>query len=225
MGVTLRVVSYNVHGLGDDRAALAETVRELRPDVVVVQEAPRRLRWRTRCAQLAHSWGMVYAAGGLPALGNAVFTSYRVLPREAWYLQYPLTPGRHLRGAVFTRCVVGRTPFVVAGTHLATDATERPAQAQLLKKALVDLDTPVVFAGDMNETAGGGAWRTVADGLVDAGAGADQPTYPASSPTRRIDLLLVDPRITVARHRVVDSDAARRASDHLPIVADLVLPD
>lgn len=224
MGVGVRVVSYNVHGLKDDPAALAATVRALAPDIVVAQEAPRRFRWRTRNAQLAHSWGMVHAAGGLPSLGNSIFTTYRVRVTESWCMEYPLTPGRHLRGAVFARCVLGRTPFVVVGTHLATDAAERPAQAQLVKKALVDLDAPVIFAADLNETPGGGAWRTIADGLTDAGAADDRPTFPAGGPSRRIDALLVDPRIAVTGFRVADADPAVLASDHFPIVADLELP-
>jgi endonuclease/exonuclease/phosphatase family metal-dependent hydrolase len=94
-----------------------------------------------------------------------------------------------------------------------------------LKKALVDLDAPVVLAGDLNETPGGGAWRMLADGLVDGGAADNEPTFPAREPGRRIDAILSDPRITVAGWRVVGTDTARRASDHLPVVADLVLPD
>ena len=46
----------------------------------------------------------------------------------------------------------------------------------------------------------------------------------AGTPDRRIDAVLVDPRITVTAYRVVDLAAARRASDHLPVVADLTLP-
>jgi endonuclease/exonuclease/phosphatase family metal-dependent hydrolase len=222
--VALRVVSYNVHGCRDDQDALAATVKEFAPDVVIVQEAPRRMRWRTRCAKLAHAWGLVHAAGGLPSLGNALFTSYRVRVADSWHLQYPLTPGRHLRGAVFARCVVGRTPFALVGTHLSTDATERPAQALQLSKELVDLDAPVILGADVNETPGGGAWRTLADGLVDTGAPQDAPTFPARGPNRRIDVLLADPRISVAGFQVVDSASARAASDHLPLVADLVLP-
>ncbi len=225
MGIALRVVSYNVHGLRDDRTALTAVIRELAPDVVIAQEAPRRLRWRTRCAQLAHSWGMVHAAGGLPGVGSALFTSLRVRVTDGWRLEFPLTPGRHLRGAVFARCLVGRTPVALVGTHLATDPAERPAQAQLLKKALADLDAPVILAGDLNETPGGGAWRTLADGLVDAGVDEGHPTFPATAPDRRIDAVLVDPRISVAAFRVLDTDVTRRASDHLPLVADLVLPD
>jgi endonuclease/exonuclease/phosphatase family metal-dependent hydrolase len=225
MGVALRVVSYNVHGLKDDPAALVETVTGLAPDVVVLQEAPRRLRWRTRCARLADSWGMVHAAGGLPSLGNVIFTSLRVRVLRTWAIQYPLTPGRHLRGAVFARCLVGRTPVVVVGTHLSLDATERTGQAQLLKKALADLDAPVVLAADLNETSGGGAWRTLADDLVDAGAAENLATFPAQAPKRRIDAILSDSRIGVAGCLVVGTGTARQASDHLPVVADLLLPD
>ena len=65
----------------------------------------------------------------------------------------------------------------------------------------------------------------MADGLVDAGAGdrAERSTFPASDPRERIDLVLVDPRITVTGYQVVDTPVARRASDHLPVVADLLL--
>ena len=38
------------------------------------------------------------------------------------------------------------------------------------------------------------------------------------------DLILTDPRLTVSGYRVVDSPLARRASDHLPVVADLSVP-
>ena len=226
-GIALRVITYNVHSQRDDLAALAAVVRELAPDVMLVQEAPRRLRWRTRCADLAHRFGLVHAGGGLPSLGNAVFTSYRVAVPETWALRFPLTPGRHLRGAVLARCVVGRTPFVVAGSHLGTDPDERPGQAALIGKAMADADAPVIFAGDLNETSGGAAWRTISDGLIDAAVATGREsagTFPAAGPTRRMDAVFVDRSIGVRDYRVVDTPAARRASDHLPVVADLLLP-
>jgi len=74
-GAALRVLSYNIHGQQDGPAALAEVVRAADPDVVIVQEGPRRLRWRTKSAQLAHAFGLVYATGGLPSLGNVILTS------------------------------------------------------------------------------------------------------------------------------------------------------
>lgn len=226
-GPGLRVLSYNVHGLRDDTDSLAAVVHEARPDVVILQEAPRRFRWRTRSAFLADSLGLVVAGGGLPALGNLVLTTLRVRVHEEWPLRFPLTPGRHLRGAAFVRCSVGRTPFVVVGTHLSTDPAERPAQATIIKKAMAEVDVPVIVGADLNENSGGAAWRTLADGLLDTAAESGRTevaTFPATGPKDRIDAIFVDPGVQVLRYQVVDSRQARRASDHLPLQVDLALP-
>ncbi|GGL16930.1 endonuclease/exonuclease/phosphatase family protein [Mangrovihabitans endophyticus] len=220
--VPLRVLSYNVHGLRDDRAALTALVREHAPDVLIVQEAPRRFRWRHRCAALADECGMVVAAGGQPALGNLLLVSLRVRIHRTWCVRYPLTPGRHLRGAVFAHASVGGAGFTVSGSHLATDPAERPAQAARWKGELATLDGPVVAAGDLNEGPGGGAWRTVADGFAPPPPSA--PTFPATLPRIQLDALFVSPDISVDAYEVVESDLARRASDHLPVRADLLLP-
>lgn len=222
--IPLRVVSYNVHSSRDDPVALASVVRSLAPDILIVQEAPRRLAWRARCARLAHAFGLCYAEGGLPSLGNLLLTNLRVRVLESWSMRYPLTPGRHMRGAAFARCAVPDAgPFVIAGTHLSTYDSERPGQALLLKPALRIGNAPVVLGADLNETDTGESWRLLADGLTDAGAGAGD-TFPAGAPDRRIDAIFTDPRITVAGFAVHTSPDALRASDHLPLVADLLLP-
>jgi endonuclease/exonuclease/phosphatase family metal-dependent hydrolase len=215
-------MSYNVHGLSDDRAALTGLIRDLAPDVLVVQEAPRRFRWRHKCAALADDVGLVFGAGGLPALGNLILLSLRVRVEQTWCLRYPLTPGRHLRGAAFVRGSVRGAGFTVSGSHLATDPTERPDQAAVWKQALTSAEGPVIAAGDLNEGPGGGAWRTVEDGLVSSTEG--RPTFPATLPARLIDGLFVTPDITIEKYEVVENDLARRASDHLPVLADLILP-
>jgi endonuclease/exonuclease/phosphatase family metal-dependent hydrolase len=234
----LRLVSYNVAGLRGDQAALAAVVRSLRPDVMVVQEAPRRLRWRSRCADLARRVDLVYAAGGLPGLGNLLLVDLGVQVHDTWCLRYPLTPGRHMRGAALARCSMAGSTFVVAGTHLATDPAERPGQADVLARALAEVQVPIILAGDVNEEPGGEAWATLADGRVDAAsaaaaasasasaeAAAEAATFPASGPAQRLDAIFVDRRLTVTGCRVVDTPEARRASDHLPVVADITLGD
>ncbi len=225
-GVGLRVLTYNVHGRRDDRAALAAAVRALEPDVVVVQEAPRRFGWRHGCAALADSFGLVVAAGGLPALGNLILVSLRVKVHDTWCMRYPLTPGRHLRGAAFARCSAGGAGFTVSGSHLATDPGERPAQAKLWKAELSAVQGPLVAAGDLNEGPGGESWETVADGLVDTAgdAHARTPTFPARSPRTRLDAVFVSRDVRVRGHTVVDTDQTRRASDHLPVLAELAVP-
>jgi endonuclease/exonuclease/phosphatase family metal-dependent hydrolase len=203
MTVDLRVLTWNVHCRKDDRAALGAEVRRLEPDIVLVQEAPRRFGWRRGCAHLADSFGMVVVAGGLPSLGNLIVSSLRVRVLDTWCLRYPLTPGRHMRGAAFARCSVGGAEFVVSGSHLATDPVERPQQAAHWKAALCNVTVPLVAAGDEHR---------------------HTPTFPAQGPRNRLDAIFVSPAIEVRRHEVVSTDAARRASDHLPVLADLKLP-
>jgi endonuclease/exonuclease/phosphatase family metal-dependent hydrolase len=221
-GVTLRVLSYNVHGLAGDRAALVGLVRDLEPDVLIVQEAPRRFRWRHKCAALADDTGLVVAAGGQPALGNLLLVNMRVAVHETWCIRYPLTPGRHLRGAAFARGSVRGGHFTISGSHLATDPAERPAQAAAWKDQLAAVEGPVIVAGDLNEGPGGSAWRMVEEGLVTSGETTS--TFPATVPARRLDGIFVSPAITIEKYQVVDDDRARTASDHLPVLAELLLP-
>jgi endonuclease/exonuclease/phosphatase family metal-dependent hydrolase len=117
--------------------------------------------------------------------------------------------------------VLGAT-FTISGSHLATDPVERPAQAARWKAELVGIEGPVIVAGDLNEGPGGGAWRTVADGLRTTESTV--LTFPATLPQIQLDSVFVTPDISVESYAVVDTDQARRASDHLPVVADLLLP-
>jgi endonuclease/exonuclease/phosphatase family metal-dependent hydrolase len=225
VAVPVRIVSYNVHSLRDDLTALASVVRALKPDVLVIQEAPRRFRWQAKCAALAHSFDMFVAVGGLPSLGNLIVTNLRVSISDTWCLKYPLTRGRHMRGAAFARCVVpGAVPFVVAGSHLSTDDTERPSQASLLLPALQAGDELAVLGIDLNESPGGPSYRTLTALGTDLGASDPQPTFPAGGPDRRIDFLFASNRLAPKAFQVYDGPLTTEASDHLPIVADLLVP-
>jgi endonuclease/exonuclease/phosphatase family metal-dependent hydrolase len=107
--------------------------------------------------------------------------------------------------------------FTVSGSHLATDPAERPAQAALWKEALDAIEGPVIAAADLNEGPGGGAWRTVEDGLVSSDGRAGSPFRrhcPPGSSTA-----CSSPR---HHHREVRGGGvglARQASDHLPVLA------
>ncbi|MDG4827154.1 endonuclease/exonuclease/phosphatase family protein [Asanoa sp. WMMD1127] len=222
MTARVRVVSYNIHSFKDDLGALAAVVADLAPDVLVVQEGARRFRWRQKNAALADRLRMVVGGGGLWSLGNLVLTTLRVRVVETRDVRYPVLPGHHARGAVFATCEVPGARFVVTGSHLSTDPAVRPIQAASWRAEMRGTDLPVVAAGDLNAEPGDPTWAAVADGLHIAGTA---PTHPASGPHRAIDGVFVDKRIEVATFRVVDTPVARRASDHLPIAVDLVIPD
>ena len=222
MTARVRVVSYNIHSFKDDLGALAAVVADLAPDVLIVQEGARRFRWRQKNASLADRLRMVVGGGGLWSLGNLVLTTLRVRVLETHDVRYPLVPGHHLRGAVFATCAVPGARFMVTGSHLSTNAQVRPAQGAAWRAAMAGSDLPLIAAGDLNAEPGDPTWALVADGLQVAGIA---PTHPSSGPLRQIDGVFVDKRVEVASFRVVDTPTARRASDHLPIAVDLVIPD
>lgn len=222
----LRVLSYNIRSLKDDSTALASVIRDVDPDLAVIQEGPRRFRWRQRIAALARNTNLLYAAGGLPGLGNVLLTSQRVRVHDTWEVRYPLTPGRHLRAGVFARCSAGRLPFVVAGTHLSLDPAERVRQADQFMAEIASVADPVIVGCDVNEKPDEPAWRVLASGLVDTAlaTGHDQlATFPSSSPRRRIDGVFVAPSVRILDYQVLDTPQTRLASDHCPLVVDLAL--
>lgn len=209
---------------------MAAALRDVAPDVVLLQEAPRLLGWRTSCRLLARRSGLVLVAGGRPAAGNALLVAPHLRVLSAQSLLLPRRPGLHRRGAVLAVLELDGARLAVAGTHLDLDPTARLASAHAVRAAARVVagggpagggtGGPLVVGADVNEPAGEPAWQALVCGLVDAGRDAG-PTFPASDPHRRIDALLVDPAVQVLR---CDVGASGAASDHLPLIADLALP-
>jgi endonuclease/exonuclease/phosphatase family metal-dependent hydrolase len=56
------------------------------------------------------------------------------------------------------------------------------------------------------------------------GAAGPALTFPATLPRLRLDGLFVSPDVEVERYEVVETEPARRASDHLPVLAEVRLP-
>src|SRR5690625_2789501 len=129
---SIRIDSYNVHGLRDDRAAVAEVLRELQPDVVCLQEAPRRGPWRGRKAALARATALLYVAGGGTTGGTAILTSIRVDVRSSSEHRLPRTWGLTRRGATLARLGVGGQELAVSAIHLGLDPAERARHATTL---------------------------------------------------------------------------------------------
>lgn len=224
---TLRVMTYNLRGLREEVDALVEVVRAARPDVLAVQEPPRGWRGRSRLRRFAARTGLRVVVGG----GGSRTTALLVVPhrsvRDAAGLRLPWRPGLTRRGVATAR-VDGVRVVVV---HLGLRASERGRHVDLLARRLLHgADGPVVVAGDLNERPGGPSWAALTDaagGLQDAATvrDADQPTYPADVPRVRIDVVLVDGRLSVLDARVPDDAAVGVASDHRPLVVDVHLPE
>ena len=220
--VSLRVVTYNVRSLRDDRDALVRVIRRLSADVVCMQEAPRRLRWRARCAALARDTGLLYVGGGGTAGGSMMLASLRVGVRSTLEYRFSRTPGLHERGAVAAVVELGGAAAVVASVHLGLDSTERLRHRSELVGMVDRFGGQVtVLAGDINERPDMPAWRAIADEFTDAGAADDTPTFSTRDPRRRIDGVFVRGPARVASYGVVDGADVQAASDHRPVVVDV----
>jgi endonuclease/exonuclease/phosphatase family metal-dependent hydrolase len=229
---SIRVLTYNVRSLRDDRAALVRVVRACAPDVLVVQEAPRLLRWRSRCAALAQDTGLFYVAGGRTAGGNLLLAGARVGVHGVVERRIPQRRRDPIRGVVAATLGVDAQRFGVVGIHLSLSAAGRARDVDVVLDTVRGLGTlPVVVAGDLNETPGGRSWAALTGaGLDDAGADEARPTFPARGPRSRIDAILVSGEgVKVRDYRVPDEAELRtdvgRATDHLPLLAVLELGD
>jgi endonuclease/exonuclease/phosphatase family metal-dependent hydrolase len=221
----MRLLTYNVRSLRDDEAAVARVIRAARPDVVAIQEAPRFLRWRSKCAALARRCGLVIVGGGRPAAANLLMSSLAVDVESTRDVLFSKDFGLHQRGAALAVLRLGGARFAVAGTHLDLVEEPRVRHVAELDGALVGYvpdGVPVIVAGDVNDRPGSPTWQALAERRVDADPGGF--TYSAADPVRRIDGVFVDPGLRVVHAEVLGTPDVTIASDHRPVLVELQLP-
>jgi endonuclease/exonuclease/phosphatase family metal-dependent hydrolase len=227
----LRVLSYNVRSMRDDVDALSRVMREIAPDVAIVQEAPRFLRWRSKCAALARRAGMVMVTGGRESGANLVLSSLAVDVTATHEIAFTADRHLHHRGCAVAVLRLKGSPFAIAGTHL--DLIEAPRLRHLDELATfaethLPEDAPLIVGGDLNAVPNSATWQRMqqfgTDAFAAVGVG-DGLTYSATAPVRRIDGVFADPRLRPVRAEALDSADIRVASDHRPLVVEYLLPD
>ncbi len=220
----LRVASYNVRYFRDDKAALARVVRALDPDVLCLQEVPRRILARTRIGSFARDCGMYWSGAHQGSGGTTMLTSLRVRLAQVHHRPLPVVPRTERRG--FTMAMVtapGSAPVVVAGVHLSLDRDERVRHVQLIHDAAPP-GLAFILAGDLNEQSDGAAWSWLAQRLTWVSDPAN--TFPARAPRKTIDAVFASPWLPVTPPEPVDLDVddLRVATDHRPVWCDVELP-
>jgi len=218
-------MTYNLHDLRDDRAAAARVVRAVDPDVLCLQEVPRRLTTEFRLPPFARACRLLWNRGRLGTGGTAVLTAPRVVVHGVHRGRLPVRFPDRTRGyAAATVSLAGDSPrlppVTVVSVHLGLRAPERLRHASLV---LEGLDDRAVVAGDLNEEAGAATYDLIAGRLPLASDGV--PTFPARLPTVALDAVFAGRGLGLVRGpevRVAEADL-RAGSDHRPVWADLDL--
>jgi endonuclease/exonuclease/phosphatase family metal-dependent hydrolase len=230
---TLRLLSYNVRSLRDDPLAVARVIRSADPHVVCIQEAPRFLRWRSKCAELARRSGLVVVTGGRSAAANLILSTLAVDVERRADVLFTRDPKLHQRGTAIAQMSLGGVRFAVAGTHL--DLVEAPRRRHVAEldaaiAANVDDGIAAFVMGDFNDDPGSAVWSRLGEDRVDAWAVAGQgPGFTADlapgsrDPRRRIDGVFTPPSVTVGSVTVLDQPDVLVASDHRPLLVEVHL--
>ncbi len=230
----MRIVlaTYNLHRcVGRDRRfdpqRTLAVLRELDADAIALQE----LQWnpddaRHLLEEFARELGCVALAGQTLVqpqgrYGNAILS--RIPVRESERIGLGV-PGREPRGAIDAVLDSHAGPLRLIATHLGLAPAERREQTRRLLARLDTLaDCPTVLLGDLNEWFPWGRphrWLTRRFGHAPA-----PPSFPSRRPVFALDRILVRPSGMLRDVRVHASERARIASDHLPVRAEIEMPD
>jgi endonuclease/exonuclease/phosphatase family metal-dependent hydrolase len=231
-------MTYNVHGfVGTDRVydpeRIARVIEAARADIVALQEvdfgrgpqaegsAVERL-----AARLGMSCHFTPTREGKRGhFGNAVLSRHTlelvsegVLPRRR----------DEARAVQWLRVIAPVFQLHLMNTHLSVNTFERGSQVQALLGAewIVQAGTalPLVVCGDFNSVPASFVYRRLTRALQDCQWGKTRRgTWPSRLPLLRLDHIFVSRSVNVRDAGVLDAALARRASDHLPLVAELEL--
>ncbi|MCA1660074.1 MAG: endonuclease/exonuclease/phosphatase family protein, partial [Verrucomicrobiaceae bacterium] len=239
----LRVATYNVHGcVGIDgrrsETRIAEVIANFGADVVGLQELDVG---RARSAGVDQArliaeqlgWKSIFEPAMRHAdehYGNAIISRFplrlhRVCNldgRGTWYC-------RETRVALWVEAETEHGLLHVVNTHFGLGRAEGFRQADQLASAEwiggAVADLPLVMLGDFNSLPGWRAHRAVAKQLrdlrVELNSGAHR-TFPTRFPLLAVDHILVNAALRPVSLRVQRDAVSRIASDHYPLVAELV---
>lgn len=234
----IKVLTYNVHScIGTDRRLdpqrVADVIAASGADIIALQELDVGRR-RTGGIDQAHLIATLLKmeAHFHPALhveeekyGDAILTA---LPTKLMRAG-PLPSVGETRGAIWLQVISNGLQFNVLNTHLGLRGIDRSRQvATLLGRDWISSPefqaAPAIICGDLNAIPLSPAYRMLARQFRDVqllAGGKPRPTYPSRLPVLRIDHVFVSEGLGVRRVAALADPLARRASDHLPLLAEI----
>jgi len=224
-----RVATYNIHrcigvdGIRDCRR-IAAVVRELAADVIALQEVSS---YRVTHVDMLEYLGAATGTEPIEGFtmqeegaryGNALLSRRPVSTVNLFDIS---VKGREPRGVI--EAVLGHETENARlwATHLGLGIRERHAQIEKLLNIIGATDASrSILLGDFNEwLPWGRPLRRLRSWFKHGGAPA---TYPSCWPFLRLDRIWVRPFNRSTTFRAHSSKLSKVASDHLPLVADIV---
>lgn len=229
---TVRVATYNVHAfVGSDRKCdperVARVIEEVRADVVALQEMvySADLALETRGPVLLPVLEGYECALGPTRMrdkdrfGNVLLTRHRI--RDVARIDLS-TRRREPRGALHVVLDALGAELHVITAHLGLRRGERRVQVSRLIEAIQSISpTPLVILGDFNDWLPGRSVVHTLDAWI--GSAGTPRSFPARWPVLALDRVWVRPPAELVSVRAHVSALSRRASDHLPVVAEVAI--
>lgn len=226
---SIRVMTWNIHGTFGrnprfDLMRVVELIRRWDPDIVALQEVDSR----RALADGTNPFEYLTGAVGIYGIGAKSLTGADGDYGQILISRFPVTSHairdisfgeREPRRAIRAEVATPQGPLIVVATHLGLSIHERRHQVALLTE-LASGDAPAVVIGDFNDWFWPGSVRAVLTRVMGERTGFR--TFPSRFPLLRLDRIYCRPRGALLRSFVDRS--ARSMSDHLPVIADLVLP-
>jgi endonuclease/exonuclease/phosphatase family metal-dependent hydrolase len=239
-------MTYNVHrcvgpGGRDSIADIASVCADAGADLIALQEldAPEtdEAEGAHHARDLAAQLGMQLMfcrtfRRGVGYYGHALLSRHTLELKRVTTFASPHVDAEP-RGAIWARVTLPNGTLDIISTHLGVRRNERSAQSQELvgEGWLTNpaFRRPCVLCGDMNAVANASStYRRFTSYLRDAQRALDghrpRPTFPSILPVVRLDHVFVSEDVKVLGAHVPWNRTSRRASDHLPLIVDLELP-
>jgi len=237
-----RIATYNIHKCrGSDGRVhperIARVLEEVNADIVSLQEVVSHEGTASADHQADYLAGRLGLFGAMGETRKHRGGAYGNVTLSRWdfKLVRPIDitiGGREQRVALRTDIRLGSHILHVFNVHLGTGVRERRQQAlRLIDQDLlraIDISGPRIVLGDFNEWVRGLVTRTLVAEfhLTDLHVHlARARSYPALLPMLHLDHIYYDHHLRVEKAFFHRSRRSMIASDHLPLVADLVLAE
>lgn len=240
-----KALTFNIHhGRGLDGKLnlrrIAEVIQESRADLIGLNEVDRsfsrrsgyvdQVCWLSDKLNLYHAFGAAVTTSpnrtSIGQYGNAFLSRYPIVK----HINHTFSSSnrRFVEGRSLLEADVlfQKQLLKVFVTHLSLNPWKRSQQVDMILSKCKQTELPVILMGDWNMQPETKIWRKVTSSFIDVCYFAHQSpcrTFPSLRPKVQLDYIFVSEHFHIDSVQVINH--SRKASDHMPIKAELRLTD